>query len=143
MTHLRTLHALQLFVKGQYQTAIETFLVFNVNPALIIALYPSETIAGRLHVHRDGWMELFGAVEGARLEAESLGAVDHGAEEGGARALLKSITHLGISKKPSVDTLSQAVGKEDDKASIRSSDTDKPPAMTDTECKPDLSGGCQ
>jgi hypothetical protein len=92
----------QDFAKGQFQAAIETFLVFNVNPALVISLYPSNTISGKLHTPRDQWMELFGAVQGARLEPEEV--AENGHEQGG-RSLLRKVAGLGVGKKASVDTL--------------------------------------
>lgn len=97
---------MQDFAKGHFQAAIETFLVYNVNPALVISLYPSNSISGKLHAPRDKWMELFGAVEGARLEADDV--TGSGLEQSG-RSLLRKVAGLGVGvgvgKKASVDTL--------------------------------------
>ncbi|ORY29789.1 hypothetical protein BCR39DRAFT_588162 [Naematelia encephala] len=132
LPQLRILSALQSFAQGKYQAAIETFLIFNVNPALVIALYPSDNVSGRLHVHRDKWMELFGAVEGARLEPQEIEVKLPEDGEGTARSLLRNLPHLGVTKKPSMDVVRKESRSEDDGASIRS-DGEKVPAMTDTE----------
>lgn len=104
---------------------MDSFLVFNVNPALVISLFPAETISGPLHVSRDKWLTLFGAVEGARLEPPAT-ASRSGATDDDAKSILR-IPHLGLRKKESVDTLRQETG------SI-ASDSDKPaPPMTGDE----------
>lgn len=103
---------------------MDTFLVFNVNPALVISLFPADTISGPLHVQRDKWLSLFGAVDDARLEPFS-GPTRSGTDDD-AKSILR-IPHLGLRKKESVDTLKQ------DTASV-ASDTDKPaPPMTGDE----------
>jgi hypothetical protein len=89
---------------------MDTFLTFNVNPALVIAMFPAETISGRLHVPRDRWMELFGAVEGARLESES--EISSQAD-GPAKGLLKSVTGLSLGKKGSTENLRASQAKDD------------------------------
>lgn len=116
---------MQDFAKGHFQAAIETFLVFNVNPALVISLYPSNTISGKLHAPRDQWMELFGAVEGARLEAE--GMTGNGPEQSG-RSLLRKVAGLGVGvgKKASMDTL--RTGPDAETASIASNEKVSPAA---------------
>ena len=108
---------------------METFLRFNINPALVISLFPADTISGRLHVERDGWMALFGGPEGARLEPELVSSAEM--EQGGARGLLKSFAHLGAARKPSVETLRSHPGREDDTASVSS--TEKTPGTTGAE----------
>ena len=113
------------FAKGNYQPAIDAFLVFNVNPALVISLFPAETISGPLHVQRDRWMTLFGAVEGARLEPPSAPTKSGSGDD--AKSVLR-LPHLGLSKKSSMDTLK-------DTASIHSDgEKDKtPPPMSGEE----------
>ncbi|WWC88076.1 uncharacterized protein L201_002980 [Kwoniella dendrophila CBS 6074] len=114
LPHLKTLQAVTQIAKGEYQAAIETFLIFNVNPALVLSLFPAETISGRLHVPRDRCMELFGAVEGAKLEPTN-GAEK---EESTAKGILKSVAGLGgLTKKNSVNGLKDMAS---DVASIRS-----------------------
>lgn len=103
---------------------MDTFLVFNVNPALVISLFPADTISGPLHVPRRDWMELFGAVDGARLEP--LSAPSRSGTGDDAKGMLR-MPHLGLSKKPSVDTL-----KQDTASTV--SDGEKPaPPMTGEE----------
>ncbi|WVW80239.1 hypothetical protein I302_102217 [Kwoniella bestiolae CBS 10118] len=115
LPHLKTLQAVTQLAKGEYQSAMEIFLIFNVNPALVLSLFPAETISGRLHVPRDGWMELFGAVDGAKLEPSS-SSTDK--EEGVAKGLLKSVAGLGgLTKKGSVTGLREMAN---DTASIKS-----------------------
>lgn len=112
---------------------METFLVFNVNPALVISLYPSQTISGPLHVSRDGWMELFGAVSDARLEP-ALEASKSGSEE--SKGIMRlPLPLLGLRKKGSADTLRQRHASGDDTASIASGvEGEKaPPTMTGEE----------
>lgn len=103
---------------------MDTFLVFNVNPALVISLFPADTISGPLHVSRDKWLKLFGAVDGARLEPPSVPS--RSGTDDDAKSVLR-IPHLGLRKKESVDTLRQETGSV-------ASDTDKPaPPMTGDE----------
>ena len=120
LPHLKTIRAVQQFAQGEYQAAVDTFLVFNVTPAKIIAMFPRDAISGPLHVPRTGWMELFGAVKGAKLEPDQV----QRQEEAPAKALLNKVAHLGLQKKASVDTLRQSA-KDDDAASI-ASDPPKP-----------------
>ena len=93
---------------------MDTFLVYNINPALVISLYPIETISGKLHVPRDQWMSLFGAVEDARLEPEVAVATDGG--ESLSKGLLRSMAQLSVTKRASLDTV--RTGKEEDAASV-------------------------
>lgn len=125
LPHLKALDAVSQFAKGNYQPAVDAFLVFNVNPALVISLYPAETISGPLHVQRDKWMTLFGAVEGARLEPPSTPVKGGSGDD--AKSVLR-LPHLGLSKKSSMDTLK-------DTGSINSDgDKDKPaPPMSGEE----------
>ncbi|KAE8540615.1 hypothetical protein D1P53_002978 [Cryptococcus gattii VGV] len=67
--HLKILKAVQLFASGVYQPAMELFVQHNVNPALVLSLFP-KSISGGLGVGREGWMELFGAPRGAKLGLE-------------------------------------------------------------------------
>lgn len=48
---------------------MELFVQHNVNPALVLSLFPN-SISGGLGVRKEGWMELFGAPRGARLGLE-------------------------------------------------------------------------
>ncbi|OCF40067.1 hypothetical protein I317_06142 [Kwoniella heveanensis CBS 569] len=128
LPHLKTLQAVTQVAKGEYQKAMDTFLVFNVNPALVLSLFPAETISGRLHVPKDQWMELFGAVEGAKLEP-----LTHEEKESGAKGILKSVAGLGgLAKKGSIIGLKDSA--QSDTASIKSQEGEKdPPPMSGEE----------
>jgi hypothetical protein len=128
LPHLKTLLAVTQFAQGQYQSAMDSFLIFNINPALVISLYPAETISGALHVPRDMWMELFGAVEGAKLESE---AGSHTSGEQGPKGLLKSVAHLGLGG--GMDSLKATAGKED---AVPISETPTPALISDESKSP-------
>jgi hypothetical protein len=96
---------------------MDTFLIFNVNPALIIALFPAEIISGRLHVTRTKWMELFGAVAGAKLEPDE--SVERNDEP--SKGLLRKVAGLSLTNKASADTLRTAA-QNDDTASVASAE---------------------
>jgi phage gp46-like protein len=124
LPHLQTLLAVQQFAASQFQSVIDTFLTYNINPALVISLYPAEIISGKSHVSRNKWMELFGAVEGARLQPETSQVEKH-EDEGFTKALLGKVTGLGLTKKRSTDTLRtgrDSREKEDDTFSAAESD---------------------
>ncbi|WRT65779.1 uncharacterized protein IL334_002728 [Kwoniella shivajii] len=137
LPHLKTLQAVIQIARGEYQSAMETFLIFNVNPALVLSLFPAETISGKLHVPKEQWMELFGAVEGAKLDYTTI--VEK--EEGTAKGILKSVVGLGgLTKKGSVNGLKDMAS---DSASIRSGksvdkdgEKEKPPVMSGEEVVP-------
>lgn len=103
---------------------METFLVHNVNPALVVSLFPEHTISGKLHRPRSEWMDLFGAVPGAKLEPDSTESIveQSTAGSGSGRGLLKSVVGLGggVTKKPSLESLrpGSARGGKDDAASM-------------------------
>ncbi|KAG9225012.1 hypothetical protein CCMSSC00406_0001837 [Pleurotus cornucopiae] len=59
ITLIRALDAVTLFREGKYDAAIDTFVELNINPAKVVALYP-ESVAGRLAVREEGWIQLFG-----------------------------------------------------------------------------------
>lgn len=124
LSHLKTLDAVSQFAKGNYQPAIDTFLVFNINPSLVISLFPAETISGPLHVERDRWMQLFGAVVGARLEPPT--SLSKSGSGDDSKSVLR-LPHLGLSKKSSMDTLKQETG------SINSDGDKTAPPMTGDE----------
>lgn len=108
---MKTLAAVSDFAFGHYQSAMDQFLLYNINPALVISLYPAETIAGRLHMPRDQWMELFGAEAGSRLQPE-VRKLASAEEAVGGKSVLKSVAAaagLGLVKKGSIDSLRTAV----------------------------------
>lgn len=98
LPHLRVLHALTQFARGDYKAALEAFVVHNVHPAKVVALYPPETISGTLAVPRDQWMTLFGAVEGARLEPLL-------SEDSGPKTLSPPLVVPTLARKKSTETI--------------------------------------
>ncbi|KAJ7671538.1 hypothetical protein DFH06DRAFT_118208 [Mycena polygramma] len=58
-TRIRGLNAVSQFRSSQFDTAIDTLIALDVNPAKVVALYP-EAVAGRLSVPQDSWIPLFG-----------------------------------------------------------------------------------
>lgn len=120
-----------MFAEGDYQAAIETFLRYDISPALVLSLYPSEAISGRLAVPKDKWMGLFGATEGARLQPV-LSTVASAERPRPNKARVREPSGISqISKKGSIESLRKA--SEDDKQS--STNGAAPPVMTETECQ--------
>ncbi len=97
------------FAEGHYQAAIDTFLAFNVNPALVLSLFPAKTISGSLHVPRKEWLKLFGAVDGARFSPEQPSSASFNDTAAGVssvgKGLLRGMAHLALAKKASSETL--------------------------------------
>ncbi|THV01026.1 hypothetical protein K435DRAFT_718392 [Dendrothele bispora CBS 962.96] len=56
---IRGLNAVSDFRAGRFDSAIDTLIELDINPAKVIALYP-ESISGRLSVPREKWIELYG-----------------------------------------------------------------------------------
>lgn len=56
---VKALHAVSQFRSAQFDEAINTFIELEINPAKVVALYP-ESVAGRLSIHRDEWISLYG-----------------------------------------------------------------------------------
>ncbi|KAJ9116996.1 hypothetical protein QFC22_004654 [Naganishia vaughanmartiniae] len=116
---LKTLSALSLFSTQSWEAAFNEFMALDVTPAKVVALFPADQISGRLHVPQEEWVEVFGGPKGGRLvplpdESETISKdKQDGAEK---RGVLGHITHLGLKKKLSMDTLT-------DKASMRDGST--------------------
>jgi hypothetical protein len=77
-------------------------------------------------------MELFGAVDGAKLEPDDVSATK---DDSAHRGILKRVTNLGLQKKGSVDAL-RITGlpqgqDQTDSASLLSSDRKSPPPVID------------
>lgn len=140
--HLRTLSAVAEFAKGNYQSAVESFLINNINPAFVVSLYTAETISGRLHVPKDQWMELFGAIPGTKLEPDQLAAVKT-SEAGMGKTLMKAVsgvTGRQVGKKASTDSLRSAAAKSakaevNEKVTSDQDDTGAHPSRLWTKCK--------
>ncbi|WFC94761.1 Vacuolar morphogenesis protein 6 [Malassezia brasiliensis] len=63
-THVHALVGLQRFERGAFDAAMDVFIEVDMNPAPVLALYPS-AIAGRLARDARVWRKLFGARGGA------------------------------------------------------------------------------
>ncbi|KAJ9101777.1 hypothetical protein QFC21_003116 [Naganishia friedmannii] len=116
---LKTLSALSLFSTQSWEAAFNDFMELDVTPAKVVALFPADQISGRLHVPQDEWVETFGGPPGGRLvplldESETISKDKQDGTE--RRGVLGHMTHLGLKKKPSMDTLA-------DKASMRDGST--------------------
>jgi hypothetical protein len=105
LAHLRVLHAIAQFARGEYKPALEALLRHNVHPARVVALYPPE-VAGELAVPREQWMQLFGAVAGARFEPlqDDKDKDKVKASASGLPLPLRN-AHLSLGRKRSNDTL--------------------------------------
>ena len=96
-THIRALNAVSEFRASKFDSAIDTFLELDFNPAKVVALYP-ESVAGRLSVPPDGWIPLYGGPSSTTADDSS----DKGSREraGSSDALPASTgsirTRLGL-----------------------------------------------
>lgn len=107
--------ALSLFSTEQWTSAFNEFIKLDITPAKIVALFPADQISGRLHVPQDEWVPLFGGPVGGRLVPAPLEDEEtHGRDKKDGKGVLSHMTHLGLGRKPSIDTLA-------DKASLRES----------------------
>jgi hypothetical protein len=94
---------------------MDSFMSLDVTPARVVALYPENTVSGRLHLPQDRWVKAFGGPENGRLlpasppEAEDEGTGD----KEGKGGLLRQMPHLGLTKRNSMETL-----KDQDKESV-------------------------
>ena len=95
---------------------MEAFLAHDVNPALVISLFPAENLSGRLHVSRQGWMQLFGAVDGAKLEPDP-----EPENVTSNKRLLDRVTQ--IKKRSSMDTIRSSKDEDPPEAQFDDSET--------------------
>lgn len=115
---LKTLSALSLFSTQSWTAAFNEFMALDITPAKIVALFPADQISGRLHIPQSEWVEAFGGPVGGRLvpaalEGEEGDLLSREKQERMEKVgVLGHMTHLGLKRKPSMDTLA-------DKASIR------------------------
>ncbi|KAG6884985.1 hypothetical protein C0993_006817 [Termitomyces sp. T159_Od127] len=58
-TRIRALNAVAEFREAKFDSAIDTFIELDFNPAKVVALYP-EQVAGRLSVQVNDWIPLYG-----------------------------------------------------------------------------------
>ncbi|KAI0035408.1 hypothetical protein K488DRAFT_43415 [Vararia minispora EC-137] len=66
---IQGLDAVARFRAGNHNSALDTFIALNINPAKVVALYP-ESVAGRLSTPQDRWFALFGGPS-RHIEKES------------------------------------------------------------------------
>lgn len=78
-THIRALNAVSEFRASKFDSAIDTFLELDFNPAKVVALYP-ESVAGRLSVPPDGWIPLYGGPTPTTADDSSVSS-DKGSQE--------------------------------------------------------------
>jgi Vam6/Vps39-like protein vacuolar protein sorting-associated protein 39 len=78
-TRIRALNAVSEFRASKFDSAIDTFLELDLNPAKVIALYP-ESVAGRLSVPQEGWIPLFGGPAPTTSDDASVSS-DKGSQE--------------------------------------------------------------
>jgi Vam6/Vps39-like protein vacuolar protein sorting-associated protein 39 len=84
---------------------MESFMSLDVTPARVVALYPAESVSGRLHLPLDRWVEAFGGPAGGRLVPVMTNDVEEESEKGPKLSLLKQMPHLGLASRASIDTL--------------------------------------
>ncbi len=76
----------------------------DVTPARVVALYPEDSVSGRLHLPLDRWVEAFGGPAGGRLVPVTTGDEEE-SEKVPKLGLLKQMPHLGLARRASMDTL--------------------------------------
>jgi hypothetical protein len=84
-------------------------LTLNIAPGKIIALFPANTVSGKLHKPKQRWTELFGASRGALLyPGYGSDALDQESEEEKS-GLIKNVVGLmgghTLGRKASAETL--------------------------------------
>ncbi|KAJ9113908.1 hypothetical protein QFC19_000102 [Naganishia cerealis] len=127
---LKTLSALSLFSTQAWEPAFNEFMALDVTPAKVVALFPADQISGRLHVPQDEWVEAFGGPKGGRLVPAPIGGdnIDSVSRDKQDRmergGVLGHITHLGMKKKPSLDTLADKASQRDDSIHTAAGDDD-------------------
>ncbi|KAF8207076.1 hypothetical protein K438DRAFT_1713917 [Mycena galopus ATCC 62051] len=130
-TRIRGLNAVSQFRASQFDTAIDTLIALDVNPAKVVALYP-EAVAGRLSVPQDSWIPLFGgpAHTGADHEStSSTPSLNESPKDGSGDAphhVADALESLTISTSGTIRGRLKGLGaflpsayKDDDRASIR------------------------
>ena len=130
---IRALQAVDNFRNAKYDDAINAFIELDINPAKVVALYP-ESISGRLSVHQDEWIPLFGGPKPQKTEPPPISpdtsttdvAAQADEQEGGAKSVEsppRAATPQGsirnVLLKTGLESL-VATAKDDDAASIRS-----------------------
>ena len=89
-THIRALNAVSEFHASKFDSAIDTFLELDFNPAKVIALYP-ESVAGRLSVPPEGWIPLYGGPSPTTADDSSVSSDKGGQERASSSAALLDV----------------------------------------------------
>ncbi|KAJ7841376.1 vacuolar sorting protein 39 domain 1-domain-containing protein [Mycena olivaceomarginata] len=130
-TRIRGLNAVSQFRASQFDTAIDTLIALDVNPAKVVALYP-EAVAGRLSVPQDSWIPLFGGPAHTEVDHDSNSStpsLNESPKEGAgdtAHHAAEVLENLTISTSGTIRGRLKGLGaflpsahKDDDRASIR------------------------
>ncbi|KAF9468180.1 vacuolar sorting protein 39 domain 1-domain-containing protein [Collybia nuda] len=65
---IRALNAVSEFCHSEFDSAIDTFIELDLNPAKVVALYP-DSVAGRLSVSHEKWIPLYGGPDSLTVES--------------------------------------------------------------------------
>ena len=93
------------FRESEFDSAVDTFIELDLNPAKVVALYP-ELVAGRLAVPSERWIPLFGGPQPAMVESVSSPVAGTGEQDqvvvegGGESSPLDSGPGVGSVKPP-------------------------------------------
>ncbi|KAJ7236270.1 hypothetical protein B0H12DRAFT_1026995 [Mycena haematopus] len=129
-TQIRGLNAISQFRASQFDTAIDTLIALDVNPAKVVALYP-EAVAGRLSVPQDSWIPLFGGPAQTGVDHESnssTSSLNESPKDGAdaAHHVADVLENLAIPTSGTIRGRLKGLGaflpsayKDDDRASIR------------------------
>ncbi|KAF7375244.1 Rab guanyl-nucleotide exchange factor [Mycena sanguinolenta] len=129
-TQIRGLNAIAQFRAADFDTAIDTLIALDVNPAKVVALYP-EAVAGRLSVPQDSWISLFGGpahtgVEHHDSNSPTPSLKDSPKDSDTAHHVADVLENLTISTSGTIRGRLKGLGaflpsayKDDDRASIR------------------------
>lgn len=79
----KALEAVSKFRAGEFDSALDSFVELNINPAKVISLYP-ESISGRLSVPRDQWTQMFGGPTSTAPPEVAVSSSSDSSEHGGA-----------------------------------------------------------
>jgi hypothetical protein len=126
----KALEAVSKFRAGEFDSALDSFVKLNINPAKVISLYP-ESISGRLSVPRDQWTQMFGGPTPTAPPEVAVSSSSDSSEHGGAveettplGQLAASATKVG-KLKSTLDAFRSSAFKDPETTSIASK-KDKP-----------------
>jgi Vam6/Vps39-like protein vacuolar protein sorting-associated protein 39 len=130
---IQALHAVAKFRDGSYESAMDTFISLDINPAKVVALFP-ESISGRLSVPEKEWIPLFGGPKpieiadpvAAQIPASTseVTAAGEGSEEAEKATSPKSSIRGAI--KIGIESIIPAALKDDDSASAKTAPAERP-----------------